>query len=215
MTVFKDTNDDLRNKLNQLMILMKSDLISDKKLETYLHHINEELELTKAEKYFLTRLVFEHVDAADYSELITTDIGDKGLLDLAMKIKDPSGEIFTIRPAFHPKEIARFHRLLLEAKLDVQFETHHQFLLIFDNTNNLVGGVFWKRTTNEIAHLEKIAISVNYQKKHLSIKLIKELYQRLKIKKYKYLTVGFFKSELFYKVGFEINQKFGGLVKRL
>ena len=215
MTVFKDTNDDLRNKLNQLMILMKSDLISDKKLETYLHQINEELELTKAEKYFLTRLVFEHVDAADYAELITTDIGDKGLLDLAMKIKDPSGEIFTIRPAFHPKEIARFHRLLLEAKLDVQFETHHQFLLIFDKTNNLVGGVFWKRTTNEIAHLEKIAISVNYQKKHLSIKLIKELYQRLKIKKYKYLTVGFFKSELFYKVGFEINQKFGGLVKRL
>ena len=215
MTVFKDTNDDLRNKLNQLMILMKSDLISDKKLETYLHQINEELELTKAEKYFLTRLVFDHVDAADYAELITREVGDKGLLDLAMNIKDSSGTIFTIRPAFHPKEIARFHRLLLKAKLDVQFESHHQFLLIFDQNNNLVGGVFWKKTANAIAHLEKIAILSDYQKKHLSIKLIEELYQRLRIKKYKYLTVGFFKSELFYKVGFEINQKFGGLVKRL
>ena len=37
----------------------------------------------------------------------------------------------------------------------------------------------------------------------------------MRIKKYKFLTVGFFKSELFYKVGFEINQKFGGLVKHL
>ena len=215
MTVFKDVNDDLRSKLNELMILMKSDLINDKKLETYLHQINEELELTKSEKYFLTRLVFEHVDAADYAELITRDVGDKGLLDLAIKIKNSSGENFTIRPAFHPKEIARFHRLLLKAKLNVQFESHHQFLLIFDKKNILVGGVFWKRTANEIAHLEKIAILSDYQKKHLSIQLIEELYQRLKIKKYKYLTVGFFKSELFYKVGFEINQKFGGLVKRL
>ena len=102
MTVFKDVNDDLRSKLNELMILMKSDLINDKKLETYLHQINEELELTKSEKYFLTRLVFEHVDAADYAELITRDVGDKGLLDLAIKIKNSSGENFTIRPAFHP-----------------------------------------------------------------------------------------------------------------
>ena len=33
------------------------------------------------------------------------------------------------------------------------------------------------------AHLEKIAISKDFQKKHLSIKLIEELYQRLRIKK--------------------------------
>ena len=215
MTVFKDSNNDLKNKLNQLMILMRSGSITDDILETYLHQIHEEIELSKAEKYFLTRLVFEHVDAADYAELITRDIGDKGLLELAINTKDSSGKLFTIRPAFHPKEIARFHRLLLEEKLDVKFESHHQFLLTFDQKNNLVGGVFWKKTSHGIAHLEKIAISKDFQKKHLSIKLIEELYQRLKIKKYKYLTVGFFKSELFYNVGFEINQKFGGLVKHL
>jgi N-acetylglutamate synthase-like GNAT family acetyltransferase len=215
MTVFKDSNDNLKNKLNQLMIQMRSGSITDDILETYLHQIHEEIELTKAEKYFLTRLVFEHVDAADYAELITRDIGDKGLLELAINTKDSTGKLFTIRPAFHPKEIARFHRLLLEAKLDVQFESDHQFLLTFDQKNNLVGGVFWKKTSHGIAHLEKIAISNDFQKKNLSIKLIEELYQRLRIKKYKYLTVGFFKSELFYKVGFEINQKFGGLVKHL
>ena len=79
----------------------------------------------------------------------------------------------------------------------------------------MVGGVFWKKTSKNISHLEKIVIIPDYQGRYLSIKLIEELYQRLKIKKFKYVTVGFFKSELFYKLGFEINQKFGGLVKRL
>ena len=215
MTVFKDSNIDLINKLNQLMIKMKSGEIDEEGLETYLHKIHDEIELTKAEKYFLTRLVFDHVDSADYAELISRDFGDKGLLDLSVKIQDSSNELFTIRPAFQPKEVANFHRVLIESKLEVQFEPIHKFLLIFNEKNILIGGVFWKKTSEYVAHLEKIVIIPDYQGKSLSTKLVKELFQRLIIKKYKYITVGFFKSELFYKLGFEINQKFGGLVKRL
>ncbi len=97
------------------------------RLETYLHKIHDEIELTKAEKYFLTRLVFDHVDSADYAELISRDFGDKGLLDLSVKIQDSSNELFTIRPAFQPKEVANFHRVLIESKLEVQFEPIHKF----------------------------------------------------------------------------------------
>ncbi len=215
MTVFKDSDIDLINQLNQLMIIMKNSALNEEDLETYVHKIHDELVLTKAEKYFLTRLVFEHVDSADYAELISRDFGDRGLLDLSIKIKDSSNKSFTIRPAFHPKEIAHFHRLLIESKLDVQFEPSHKFLLIFNEKNILIGGVFWKKTSKNVSHLEKIVIVPDYQGRYLSVKLIEELYQRLKIKKFKYVTVGFFKSELFYKLGFEINQKFGGLVKRL
>ena len=94
MTVFKDSNIELINKLNQLMIKMKSGEIDEEGLETYLHKIHDEVELTKAEKYFLTRLVFDHVDSADYAELISRDFGDKGLLDLSVKIQDSSNELF-------------------------------------------------------------------------------------------------------------------------
>ena len=67
----------------------------------------------------------------------------------------------------------------------------------------------------EIAHFEKIVLAQEYRNKNLSIKLVEDLFQRLRLKKIKYLTVGFFQSGLFYKLGFEINQKFGGLVKKL
>ena len=215
MTAFKDTNPELVSKLNGLMDEMRFGLVSEESLNLKLHQIHDQIELTDSEKYFLTRLVFEHVDAADYAELISRDFGEKSKLDLVVLIKDKSGDVFTIRPPFRPKEVARFHSHLIESKLEVQFEANHEFLLIFNKKDHLVGGVFWRSTGSGIAHLEKIVLSVEYRNKNLSIKLVEDLFQRLRLKKIKYLTVGFFQSGLFYKLGFEINQKFGGLVKRL
>ena len=215
MTAFQDGNPHLVEKLNDLMIQMRSGSISEENLETHLHFIHDEIDLNEEEKYFLTRLVFEHVDAADYAELITRDVGKRGRLDLVVLIKDKNGQPFNIRPPFHPKEVARFHILLLEARLEVQFESNHEFLLIITKKDQMVGGVFWKKTGSGIAHLEKIVIAPPYQKNHLSIRLIEELFNRLRLKKFKFLTVGFFQSGLFYRLGFEIDQKFGGLVKKL
>ena len=71
MTAFQDANTELVKKLNNLMKEMRSGSISEENLETHLHFIHDEIDLNKEEKYFLTRLVFEHVDAADFAELIT------------------------------------------------------------------------------------------------------------------------------------------------
>ena len=194
---------------------MRFESVTDESLDSKLHQIHDKIELTDSEKYFLTRLVFEHVDAADYAELISRDIGEKTKLDLVVLVEDKYSAIYKIRPPYHPKEVAKFHTELIEAKLEVQFESNHKFLLIFNKKNYLVGGVFWKSTGSGIAHLEKIVLTEKYRSKNLSTKLLKELFLRLRIKKIKYLTVGFFQSGLFYKLGFQINQKFGGLVKKL
>ena len=215
MTAFIDTNSELIEKLNELMNEIRFGTVSNESLDLKLHQIHDHIELNDSEKYFLTRLVFEHVDAADYAELISRDLGENKKLDLVVLVENKSGEVFKIRPPFHPKEVARFHSHLIDAKLEVQFEVNHEFLLVYNSKDSLVGGVFWRSTGPGIAHFEKIVLAQEYRNKNLSIKLVEDLFQRLKLKKIKYLTVGFFQSGLFYKLGFEINQKFGGLVKKL
>ena len=215
MTAFIDTNSELIEKLNELMNEIRFGTVSNESLDLKLHQIHDHIELNDSEKYFLTRLVFEYVDAADYAELISRDLGENKKLDLVVLVENKSGEVFKIRPPFHPKEVARFHSHLIDAKLEVQFEVNHEFLLVYNSKDSLVGGVFWRSTGPGIAHFEKIVLAQEYRNKNLSIKLVEDLFQRLKLKKIKYLTVGFFQSGLFYKLGFEINQKFGGLVKKL
>ena len=53
---------------------------------------------------------------SDYAELITRAVGQKARLDLVVLIEDKSGNTFKIRPPFHPKEVARFHRLAAGGK---------------------------------------------------------------------------------------------------
>ena len=90
-----------------------------------------------------------------------------------------------------------------------------EFYIILRACTAIAGGVFWKNTGPGIAHLEKIVIAPHYRNSYLSIRLAEELFNRLRLKKFEFLTVGFFQSGLFYKLGFEIDQKFSGLVKRL
>ena len=97
----------------------------------------------------------------------------------------------------------------------MQFEMQHEFLLVYDKKGALAGGLFWKKTGRKIAHLEKIVIALHYQKSHLSIRMTEELFSRLRLNNFEYLTVVFLQSGLFYRLGFKINQKFGGLVKKL
>ena len=215
MTAFKDSNPALIDQLNQLMYELRQGSIREDDLTKRLHHLHKFVDLTKEEEYFLTRLVFEHVDAAEYTELVSATAGLKGRLDLVVLVEDTQGERFRIRPPFHPKEVARFHRLLTEANLAVKFQTRHEFLLIFNRKNHLVGGVYWKPVGGKTAYLEKVVIALHYRKRHLSVKLIEELARRLRAQGIEHLTVGFFQAGLFYKLGFQIDRQFGGLVKHL
>ncbi|MFQ6612142.1 MAG: GNAT family N-acetyltransferase [Fidelibacterota bacterium] len=215
MTAFKDTNPALIKQLNRFMYELRQGSIREDDLTEQLHHLQDFVDLTKEERYFLTRLVFEHVDAAEYAELVSADTGLKGRLDLVVLVEDTQGEQYRIRPPFHPKEVARFHRLLLEANLAVRFQVQHEFLLIYNWKNHLIGGVFWKKAYGKTAYLEKVVITAHYRKRYLSIKLIEELAKRLRSKGVEHLTVGFFQAGLFYKLGFQIDKQFGGLVKHL
>ncbi|NOZ04227.1 MAG: GNAT family N-acetyltransferase [FCB group bacterium] len=215
MTCFKNANRILTDRLLQLQKDLRARTISIEELEHKLHEIHESLELTEEEEYFFTRLLFEHLDAAEYGELIAWDLGTGGRLDLITLTEDKFGDRYRIRPPFHPKEIAKFHSILLQANLSATFQQAHEFLLIINEKDQLVGGVYWKKISPQVAYVEKIVIRRQYQKRHLSVRLLEELFNRLRTRRFKYVTVGFFHAGLFYKYGFQIDKQFGGLVKVL
>jgi len=215
MSCFKDSNPELIDELFSLQKKLRARTVTLEDLGSHLHYIHENITLTKEEEFFLTRLLFEHLDAAEEGELIVWETGSKSRLDLISLAEDSTGERYRIRPPFKPKEIARFHSLLGEANLPGIFQSQHEFLLLINSNNQMVGGVYWKKAEEKTAYIEKIVIRYPYRKRHLSLKLLKELFNRLRNQRYKYVTIGFFQAGLFYKLGFQINRKFGGLVKEL
>lgn len=212
LTCFRDSPEDLTDHLEQLMAKLRGGVFTEESLAEQLHLIHTTLQLGEADQFFLTRLVFQHVGAADFAELVAIESGQKGRLDLIVYAEDWEGSQYTLRPPFRPREAAAFHSMLAEADLKVSFRPDHEFLLLFDSNNKLAGGVFWRSTSEHNAHLEKVVIDPDYRLKGLSVRVLDELVNRLKSRKFEHLTVGFMQSELFYKLGFRIDSRFGGLV---
>jgi len=215
MTCFKNSAPKIQSDLYELQKALRSRSISLEELDIQLTRIQQNSDLSEDDAYFLSRLLFEHLESTEQGELITWDWGAQNRLDLITAVEDLSGNQYQIRPPFQPKEIAHFHALLQVSNFNPVFRQEHQFLLIFNSNRVVVGGVYWKPTSINTAYIERIVISHRYRKQHLSTRLLEELFNRLRDRSYQYITVGFFQAGLFYKLGFTVNKKFGGLVKPL
>jgi GNAT superfamily N-acetyltransferase len=215
LTAFKDAKPPVKDRLTALLIDWRRSLVTEDTLEQTLRELHEQVTLNEEETFFLTRLVYEHVEAADYAQLVAITAGERGRLDLVVLVEDSQGDRYRIRPPFIPKEVAHFHTLLAESNLHVTFHAHHEFLLVINLRGHVVGGVFWKPLNGTTAYLERVVIARHFRKRNLSTLLLEELFNRLRERGFTHLTVGFFQAELFYHHGFQIDEKFGGLVKKL
>lgn len=211
MTCFKDSHENLKMQLDQLAQERRKQHISESDLTERLQKIHKTGVADKEDQFFLTRLVFEHVGSGDFAELVSQEGETAGRLDLKVLINDNEGIQYAVRPPVRPKEIARFNSFLKDADIFVPFKQDHEFVLLFTMDENLAGGVFWRPVTQEIAHLEKVVIAPEFRGKGLSTRLIDELIFRLNSRFFSHLTVGFMHSDLFYKIGFTIDSRFGGL----
>ena len=82
-----------------------------------IENILENAIINDNEKFFLARMLYPHIDAADFVELVKTTKGETKNLDLVFKTEDVNGKIYSIRPPFHPKEIARFQTIISKQNL--------------------------------------------------------------------------------------------------
>ena len=160
-------------------------------------------------------MLFPHVSAVDYVDLVTTSKGTSEQLNLIFQAQANDEKIYQIRPPLAPKEIAQFHTLLTKSSLTGKFTISHEFLLVFSERNRIVGGLFWKPMESERIHLEWVAIKQKSRGINLSKILLEDFFKRMSHQNIKIITVGFYVEKFFSKHGFKLNKRYGGLVKKL
>ena len=215
MTCFKDSNQKLIKNLQRIINGLIKNNISQNQIESEIKSISSRIELSDNEKYFLPRMLFPHINSADYAQLVSTRVGNDEKLNLVYKAECADGHLYNIRPPFIPKEIAKFQSLLDSQNLSTTFTMEHEFLLIFNERNNLVGGLYWKNKKDNSIHLEWVIIRESYRNIRLGKILISEFYNRVRQKNKEVITVGFYLESFFYKQGFSMNKEYGGLMKLL
>lgn len=214
-TVFANSSSEIKSALREIIGKQHGHEISKEETLTLLSTIQTEFKLDEREHFFLTRLSYPHLKPTDTATLMKIKSEGTTTANLVVQVEDNDGKIVLLRNPVSPKEISRLHQLYIETNLLVHFRPEHQFLVALSERGYIIGGLFYIRTDEQTAHMEKIVVSNRYRRKGVSEALMNELFSRLRDDHIKYVTTGFFRPEYFYRFGFKIERKYSGLVKDL
>lgn len=214
-TIFQSASEEFKKLLNNVVNQQRNGSLAKEEVLSKLSEIKSELDLTHEEDFFLTRLSYPHIRPSDDAVILKIQIEGAPASNLVVQYEDFDGYPFSIRKPISPKEISRLHQLFLEAKLLVNFNQEHDFLVALSERGFIIGGLFYISVDEETVYMDKIVVSNHYRRKGVSDKLMNELFNRMKTQNVKYITTGFFRPEYFYHFGFKIEKRYSGLVKML
>ncbi len=167
------------------------------------------------DKIILQKLVFPKLSPSAQMEVIT----DTEQPDLVIKteIIDKFGLSYSIRKAASSFEIGSLHKLFIMDNYPIKIRNNLKYLIITDleDEENTVGGICYKYLFPNIAHIEGIEIARNFRTRGLASNLINDYFERLKSEGIKTVTTHFYLKAFFQKFGFNIDKRYGGLVKFL
>ncbi|MGB5531440.1 MAG: GNAT family N-acetyltransferase [Ignavibacteriaceae bacterium] len=211
-TAFKNSSAELKKALNNIALQQRTGELSTDDSQKAYSELHSLPDLSEADKFFLTRLSYPHLKPKDTAALLRAESFDVDASNLVVQLNDEDGNPFIIRNPISPKEISRLHALFLESNLVVNFRPEHRFLVALSERGFIIGGLFYERTDEQTAHMEKIVVSNRYRRKGISESIMNEFLKRLKSEHTSYVTTGFFRPEYFYKFGFKVEKKYSGLV---
>ncbi len=214
-TVFIHSERRLRQRLNAIIQKVRTENLTVDDLLTDFADLREKCKLSEPEEIFLTRLTYPHLGAHDSAEFVSLTSLGTAMAALVVYVEDKEGYQFAIRHPVSPKEIARLHKLFTLANLAVDFRPDHQFLLILNDKSHVIGGLFYRNAKPGHVHLEKVVVDGHYRRKGISDGLLNDFFNRLMSQAIEIVTVGFLRPQFFYKFGFQIDHRYGNMVKKL
>ncbi len=214
-TIFSDANEGLTDYLATLARNLRHRALDGGSLQS---EISQYIGLHDSDEYdafFLKRLAFPALPPSEDIELIATRSTTLDEVEIMISRHDSKGNTYRIRRAMHPKEIIQLQQLFLKANMDVGFTQEHKFLLVLNQKERVIGGLFYLDQSDDLVYMDKVVVSDSQRGNGISRGLLDEFVNRMKNAHKKMITTGFLHPGYFYKFGFKIEKDQGGLVKYL
>jgi GNAT superfamily N-acetyltransferase len=214
-TVFATARPDLAQELDDVVQKARRKPVEFDELLGWITEVHGRLELTEDETYFLARMAYGHLAPAQEAGWMVLDHGSGPKLELVVAQRDIQGRETWIRPPTRPAEILELQRDFREAGLNVRFQPEHDYLLLVDGSENVIGGLYYREFSKQIVHMEKLVVGRSHRGRGLGALLLEEFCRQAASRGYMHVTTGFFRPDYFAKLGFRTEKGLPGLVRRL
>ncbi len=162
-----------------------------------------------------SRMVFPLARRAQKLELFALGETAGHRVIVRSEIRDEGGSEYVVREPITPAEIGHLYRLLLESDYPKHVAEHDLHLVIADAEERIVGGLCYRWQEAGSVYVDGIVVADALTNHGLGGKLLEDFCVRMAAQGAHVAKTNFFLGRLFAKHGFQVNQRWGGLVRFL
>ena len=169
----------------------------------------------QADREVFSRMVFPHARRTQKLELSAIGVRDDKRVIVQSQIPDDSGGLYVVREPIGPAEIGHLYRLILEADYPKHIAAQDRHLVVTDPEERVVGGLCYRWQEAGVVYVDGIVVVSPLANQGIGGRLVEDFCVRMAAQGARCVKTNFFLGRLFSKHGFQVNQRWGGLVRFL
>jgi long-chain acyl-CoA synthetase len=211
-TYFADADDDVRAAFSQLIDRALAD---QRALAGRLEALSliQTLLRDPADRAVFSRMVFPQAQRAQKLELLALEGADDRRVIVRSEVHDAAGRPYVVREPITAVEVGQLYRLILDTGYRIRIREHDRQLVILDAEERVVGGLSYRWEEGRAAAIDGIVVARALTNQGLGGRLLEDFCVRMAAQDARLVKTSFFLAGLFTKHGFQVNQRWGGLVR--
>jgi len=213
-TYFADSSADTRDAFVKLLNRMYAESTKSALQLVELSELQATLD-NDADRNLFSKIIFPKAREAKELEVIAVGESEHKQVMVKTTIVDKHEEKYYVTEPKQPAEIGQLYRLFFKQGYRKTISEDDKFLLIFDSQDQIVGGLCYRYDGADIVHLDGSIIAASLIGNGVGSALLEDFCTRMTERGIRLIKTHFYLRKFYTKLGFDIDPRWGALVRFL
>jgi predicted GNAT family acetyltransferase len=167
------------------------------------------------EKNIFSRMVFPGLMSEQKIDFMKVGERLKEHLVVKFLLTDKSGKQYTQRDPVEPREIGQLYQLFFRENFPKEISASDHHYVVADENDKIIGGMTWRNLENNNVLLDGVVVTSSLQGRGIASGMIENFFTSMAARGVKVVKAHFLLGNYYLKHYFEVDKKWGALVKRL
>ncbi|MGA3013330.1 MAG: GNAT family N-acetyltransferase [Bacteroidales bacterium] len=167
------------------------------------------------DKDVFSRMVFPRLMSEQKIDFMKVGERLKEHVVVKFLLTDKTGTKYIQRDPIEPREIGQLYQLFFRENYPKEISDADHHYVVTDNNDKIIGGMTWRNLDNNNVLLDGVVVTSSLQGKGIASGMIENFFTSMAARGIKIVKAHFLLGNYYLKHYFEVDKKWGALVKRL
>jgi len=167
------------------------------------------------DKNIFSRMIFPRLMSEQKIDFMKVGERLKEHLVVKFLLTDKSGTQYTQRDPVEPREIGQLYQLFFRENFPKEISATDHHYVVTDENDKIIGGMTWRNLENNNVLMDGVVVTSSLQGRGIASGMIENFFTSMAARGVKVVKAHFLLGNYYLKHYFEVDKKWGALVKRL